>query len=137
MRVAADANVLLAAILGGRARHILASPKLEEALTTESTLAEVREYAVVLARKKRLPADLLLLAVASLPVTVVSPSTYARSMSEARRRIGNRDPDDIPLLALAISYDIPVWSNDKDFEGTGVSWLITEKVLRQLGITQR
>jgi predicted nucleic acid-binding protein len=134
VRLAADANVLLAAVLGGRARLILASPKLEQVFTAEPAIAEVREYAALLARKKRLPADLLLLAVASLPVTIVPPADYASSVAEAKRRIGGRDPDDAPTLALAIEYGIPVWSNDKDFEQCGVPWLTTEALLRRLGM---
>jgi hypothetical protein len=86
VRIAADANVLLSAILGGRARLILESSQIEEILTTESVVAGVREYAVVLAKKRNLPADILLL-MASLPVTVLQPGAYERSLSEARRRI--------------------------------------------------
>lgn len=134
MRLAADANVLLAAVLGGRSRLILASPSVEEVLTAEPIFAEVREYALVLGKKKRLSEDLLLLAVTSLPVTIVEPPQYAGSLAEARRRIGRRDPDDVPLLALALEFDIPVWSNDKDFEDAGVNWFTTEELLRKLGL---
>lgn len=134
MKLAADANVLLAAVLGGRSRLILASPMVEEVLTAEPIFAEVREYAAVLAKKKRLSEDLLLLAVTSLPVTIVEPAEYARSLAEARRRIGRRDPDDVPILALALEFDIAVWSNDKDFEGAGVDWFTTEELLRKLGL---
>jgi predicted nucleic acid-binding protein len=115
VKLAADANVLLAAVLGGRARMILGSPNVEEILTAQSTFAEVEEYAVVLGRKKRLPIDLLLLAVASQPVTIVEPEAYASSISEAKRRIGRRDPDDVDILALAIQFRVPIWCNDKDF----------------------
>jgi predicted nucleic acid-binding protein len=134
VRLAADANVLLAAVLGGRARLILASPKVEQVFTAEPTIAEVREYASLLALKRRLAADLLLLAVASLPVTVVPQKDYASSVAEAKRRIGRRDPDDVPILALAIEFGIPVWSNDKDFAQSGVPWFTTEGLLGQLGI---
>lgn len=137
MRLAADAEVLLAAILGGRSRLILSSPKIEQIFTAEPTIAEVREYAVLLARKKHLPADLLLLAVASLPVTIVTPGDYASSLAEAKRRIGRHDPDDVPLLALAIEFKIPVWSNDKDFEESGISRFTTEDLRRKLGLLHR
>lgn len=132
MRLAADANVLLAAILGGRSRLILASPEIEQIFTAEPTIAEVREYAAVLAGKKRLSADLLLLAVASLPVTIVPAEDYASSMAEAKRRIGRSDPDDVPILALAIQLEIPLWSNDKGFEESGVPRFTTEDLLRRL-----
>ena len=131
MRLAADANVPLSAVLGGRARLILQSPRVEELLTARTTLAEVREYAQVLARNRRLPA-LLLLAVASLPVTVVDQQVYRASIDEAKRRIGRRDPDDVEILALAIHFHIPVWSNDKDFEDAGVPRYATADLLREL-----
>ena len=134
MRLAADANVLLSAVLGGRARLILESPQVDQILTVEQIMAEVEEYAGLLARKKRLAEDLVLLAVGALPVTVVGRTDYAAAIPEATKRIEHRDPDDVELLALALAFNIPVWSNDNDFEGTGVHWLTTEKLLQQLGI---
>jgi predicted nucleic acid-binding protein len=131
VRLAADANVLLSAVLGGRARAVLDHPTVEEVLT-ETTLAELQEYEPVLSKKKRLSADLVLLAVATLPVTVVDSSVYARSVSEARRRIGHRDPDDIDILALALHFGLPIWSNDNDFEAAGVEWYTTADLLAML-----
>jgi predicted nucleic acid-binding protein len=61
------------------------------------------------AGKHRLSADLVLLAVATLPATVVDSSIYARAVSEARRRIGRRDPGDIDILALAHHFGLPIW----------------------------
>ena len=40
MKLAADADVLLSAVLGGRAKRILRRPKVEEAVTAEATFAE-------------------------------------------------------------------------------------------------
>lgn len=134
VRIVADANVLLSAVLGGRARLILQHPAVTEVLTAEQTLAEVEEYAGVLARRKLLDEDLVLLAVAALPVTVVARPAYASAPSKASKRIGGRDPNDVDILALAISFAIPLWSNDKDFKNTGVEWCTTEDLLRQLGI---
>ena len=57
MRLAADANVLLSAVLGGRARAVFEHPTVEEVFTAEPTLAEVQEYAPVLAKKKRVARD--------------------------------------------------------------------------------
>lgn len=134
MRLAADANVLLAAVIGGRARLVLVHPDVQAVLTTERTLAEVEEYALLLARKKRLRTDLVLLAIAALPVTVVERTDYAGSLAEAERRISHRDPDDVDLLALALQFRIPIWSNDRDFEGLHVELFTTEDLLRRLQI---
>lgn len=66
MRLVADANVLLSAVLGGRARLVLENSEVQEVLTAEVTFAEVQEYAIQLAKKKRLSDDLVLLTVATL-----------------------------------------------------------------------
>lgn len=134
MNLAADANVLLSAVIGGRARLVLNHPEVGTIFTAEPTFAEVEEYAILLARQRRLPLDVVLLAIAALPVTVVSPAQYAKSVPEAIRRIGRRDPDDVHLLAVALHFQIPVWSNDRDFEGVAVDLLTTERLLRRLGV---
>lgn len=136
MRLVADANVLLAAVLGGRARLILENPQIQEILTVEQAIAEVQQYAVDLARKKGLAEDLVLLAVGALPVTIIQQAAYKTTIPEASKRIGKRDPDDIELLALAMSLNLAVWSNDKDFKGTGVEWLTTEALLKRLGLIE-
>ena len=136
MKIAADANVLLSAVLGGRDNLILQHPDVEEIFTAEETLDEVQEYAPALARKKRLHEDLVLLALATLPVTVMERKLYAPGIAEASRRIGQRDPDDIPVLALARTLNVPLWSNDKDFKDVGVEWYTTERLLRRLRIIE-
>jgi len=133
VRLVADANVLLSAVLGGRAKVVLEHPSVTEVLTSEATLAEVQEYAAQLAARKRLSPDVVLLAVASLPVRVVERETYEKSIPEAKRRIARRDPDDVDILALALHARIPLWSNDNDFEGVGVEWFTTAKLLAVLG----
>ena len=134
MRLVADANVLLSAVLGGRAKLVLQSSQVEEVLTTGHTFAEVEEYAAVLAERKRLSSDLVLLALAAMPVTVIQESQYASALRRARKLVGRRDPDDVDILALALHLRLPLWSNDRDFQGTGVELLTTEAALRKLGI---
>jgi predicted nucleic acid-binding protein len=134
VKIAVDANALLSAVLGGRANLILQHPEVEEIFTAEETLDEVQEYALGLARKKRLREDVVLLTLATLPVTVMERSIYASGIAEASRRIGQRDPDDIPILALALTLNVPLWSNDKDFKDVGVEWYTTERLLRRLRI---
>jgi predicted nucleic acid-binding protein len=75
----------------------------------------------------------VLLAVASLPVTIVEPVVYKARIPEAKRRISRRDPDDIEIVALALHFGIPVWSNDNDFGDAGVEWYTTAQLLRKLG----
>jgi predicted nucleic acid-binding protein len=134
VKLAADANVLLSAAIGGRARIAISNPIIEELMTTETVFAEVEEYAALLGRKKGLTPETLMLAVASLPVSIVAREVYARSIPQARKRIAWRDPDDEELLALALHYKIPLWSNDNDFEGCGVERYTTAELLKKLGV---
>jgi predicted nucleic acid-binding protein len=134
VRLVADANVLLSAVIGGRASVALRHDKVEQVFTPAAAYDEVLQYLPSLAKKKRLQLDTLLLAFAALPVTVVERSAYEDQFPTAKRRIGKRDPDDIDVLALALELKLPVWSNDNDFEDTGVEWHTTAELLRTLGI---
>jgi predicted nucleic acid-binding protein len=71
------------------------------------------------------------MAVATLPVTVVDAPVYEDRIAEASRRIGRRDPDDVDILAFAIHFRIPVWSND-NFTDVGVEWYTTAVLLAKL-----
>jgi predicted nucleic acid-binding protein len=133
VKLAADANVLLSAVIGGRARLVFSHPEIEEILTTATVFSEVEEYAAILSRKRKLTPEALMLAVASLPVSIVEGEIFAGSVATALRRIGRRDPDDVDLLALALHFKIPLWSNDKDFEGCGVEQIPTAELLQKLG----
>jgi predicted nucleic acid-binding protein len=135
VQLVADANVLLSAVIGGRAAIALTHNSVEEVYTPAVTLAEVEEYAAVLARKRRLPLDVLMFSLAALPVTVVDRSDYVRTLAEATRRVGARDPDDVDVLALALHLRLPVWSNDDDFRQTGVEWFTTATLLKRLGVS--
>jgi predicted nucleic acid-binding protein len=131
VKLAADANVLLSALIGGQAARVFRHPDVEEILTTEFTLAEVQEYAGVLARKRGLDAELVLLAAAALPVTRVTQKVYARSLPKARKQLAHRDPD-VDLLALALHYKVPLWTNDKDFNEAGIIRYTTASLLSRL-----
>lgn len=133
MKLVADANVLLSAVIGGRAKAVLQHPGVSEVLVAETVIAEVQEYAPRLAAKKHLPLDIALMTVATLPVKVVERAVYEESLAEAKRRIGRRDPDDVETLALALHAGIAVWSNDNDLEDAGVESFTTAELLARLG----
>jgi predicted nucleic acid-binding protein len=135
VRLVADANVLLSALVGGRAGIALTHAVVEQVYVAAATLDEVQEYVPVLARKKRLRLDVLLLSLAALPVVVVERAEYLERIPEAVKRLGQRDPDDVDVLALALHLGVPVWSNDDDFRETGVEWLTTATLLKRLAVS--
>lgn len=55
LRLAADANVLLSALIGGRARVVFGASEVQQVLTTQSVIDEVREFLPVLAETLRRP----------------------------------------------------------------------------------
>jgi hypothetical protein len=81
VRLVADANVLLSAVIGGRASLALRHDQVEQVFTPAAAYDEVFEYLPSLAKKKRLELDTLLLACAALPVTVQERSEYEGKLS--------------------------------------------------------
>ena len=134
MQLVADANVLLSAIIGGRAGLILQHADVEAVFTPAVAIDEVHKYLPILARKRDLRIETLLLTLAALPVTVMDATEYQSHIGEAERRIRRRDPKVVDVLALSLHLALPVWSNDNDFEAGGVEWHTTAEVLKALGI---
>ncbi len=132
--VAADANVLLSAIIGKAALRVFTRAQVEVA-TTLSILEEVREYLPRTAKSYDLVPELLEVQQRLLGIKTYPLETYRGYLSAASRRIGRRDPDDVELLALALALKIPVWSNDSDFASAGIAWYTTAELLKVLEIT--
>ncbi len=45
----------------------------------------------------------------------ISEEFYIQYKNEAQRRIKARDPNDWEVVALAMHFDCPIWTEDKDF----------------------
>ena len=91
-RLVVDANPILAALLGGRARRVFFETPIREFAVPEVVLSEVREHIPRLATKLgRMPA-LLEYALDLLPLRPYPARSYRATMLEATRRIGSRDP---------------------------------------------
>ena len=103
MQLVADASVLLSAVIGGRTALALRHDDVEQVFTPVAAYDEVLKCLPSLGRKKPLELDTLLSAFAALPVIVVERSRYEAKLPTARRRIGKRDPDDVDVLALALT----------------------------------
>ena len=59
---------------------------------------------------------------------VAADANVILSVPQATRLIGEPDPDEAGLLALALALLVPIWTNDRDFETTGVECYTTAKV---------
>lgn len=134
--LALDTNILVRAVLGQRVRSLfMAYADRVSLVAPEFAFVEVRaRLPGILARRRlppsRIPAlfDTELLDGLQIFVTPVASDMYARLEREARRRLAGRDEADWPFLALALMLDSPLWTEDRDFFGTGIATWTTDRV---------
>ena len=127
-----DANPILSAAMGGKAGRVFLAGRFDF-VTVGPVVAEVEEYLPVLAEKKGLSLAAMRAVLAMLRLAVVPAEEYSFHIEKARELIGGRDPDDVPLLALALALGCPIWTNDRDFEGLpGVRVRTTAELLAEM-----
>ena len=102
--------------MGGKARAILLSGKFRF-ITSEYTIWEVKKYIPLVSERTDVAEEELLFAFEHFPITVFQAKEYDDTRLAAEMLIGKRDPKDVDILALALKFDAPVWSEDKDFSG--------------------
>jgi predicted nucleic acid-binding protein len=98
---------------------------------------EVLEHLPGIARKRRLDLGVLLPVLASLPVEWLEVDDYVTNEAEARRRMHGRDEDDWPVVAAALKLmqgetSVAIWTQDRDFEVSGIPTLTTGELMTQL-----
>ena len=127
-KLAVDANILISAVISGRARQIMLRLRKKTAfVTTAKKMDEVRKGLAHIAKKRDLDLELLLAALDALPIEIIRKAAYASKLDAAYKVIGKRDPSDVDLLALAMARNIPLWSEDRDFEDCPIELYTTRK----------
>ncbi|MFZ4558228.1 MAG: PIN domain-containing protein [Pseudanabaena sp.] len=63
----------------------------------------------------------------------ISEEFYIQYKNEALRRIKKRDPNDWEVVALAMHFNCPIWTEDKDFFGIGIATWNSQNVEIYLG----
>jgi predicted nucleic acid-binding protein len=131
---AVDANIMVAAMMGGGTRDLVVRIRSAgvDLSTPEEVYFEVQDKLVDLAAFSRTRIDLFRLALSSMPLGRVSKETCQKHMKQAEMLIGRRDPDDAPIIALALATNIPIWSNDKDLKSVKQVRTFTTAELRPL-----
>jgi predicted nucleic acid-binding protein len=126
-----DANILIRAVMGRRARQLIKRYSAEvELVAPDTAFLEAEEHLPQLCANLGLPLDPAM-AVYSKVCEVVQElpaPAYSERETEARARIERRDPNDWQVLASALTLDCPIWTEDKDFFGAGVPTWTTDRV---------
>ena len=130
-KLAADANVILSAIAGKAALRVFLMEGIE-IVTTEFNVSEVREYISVIAEKYGFGEEILESQLKLLPLLIYQQKFYADFLDKASKRLAESDEDDKELLALSLKLKVPVWSNDRHFQHSGVEVYTTAKLLKIL-----
>jgi predicted nucleic acid-binding protein len=126
-----DANILIRAVLGRRARTIITTyTNTIELFAPDVAFAEAREHLPRVLSKRGTLAEPALALLESLGnvIQTVDYEAYAASEEDARKRLIGRDPDDWPVLATALVLNCPIWTEDTDFFGAGVATWTTDRV---------
>jgi predicted nucleic acid-binding protein len=126
-----DANILLRAVFGTRVRHILEHFEDDANFySPDVCFEEAGEYIPVLAKRRGIDATpaLAVLNEVGRIVVPVDKSLYESFEKPARERIEGRDPADWPVVAVALMLGAPVWTEDRDFFGSGVATWTTDRV---------
>ena len=129
-----DANILIRYVIGAKVPALLAAhAAMIDYLAPDTAFEEARKHLPVILRARgddgtSVAAALAALDVAADIVTPVPASSYEPMRAAAMARIGPRDPDDWPVLACALLLSCPIWTEDRDFFGTGVATWTTALV---------
>jgi predicted nucleic acid-binding protein len=85
---------------------------------------------VSLSAKRKLDARTLLTTFEQLCLMVqaIDAGQYEVHSVAARERVAARDISDWPILATAILLNCPIWTEDRDFFGSGVATWTTANV---------
>ena len=126
-----DANILIRAVLGQRVRELVMDHAAHVSFfAPDDAFGEARQYLPGLLAKRGVSGAAALATLDALGAVVqpIDAELYQPLRQSALARIGERDPDDWPVLACALLLDCPVWTEDADFFGTGVATWTTSRV---------
>lgn len=126
-----DANILLRAVFGQRVQHILEAYEDEARFYAPDTcFADAERYIPDISKRRTLNVDLALSVLEQVGGIVerVDRSLYEEYETTARGRVGARDPEDWPVVAVALLLELPIWTEDQDFFGSGVATWTTDRV---------
>lgn len=126
-----DANILIRAVLGKKVRDtIQAFAPTTQFFTPDLCYDDAVKYLPILFAKRNLPSEdaLDVLATLTCLIQIVDNSLYSLYEAEAKQRIAVRDINDWSIVAVSLMLDCPIWTEDKDFFGTGVATWTSDRI---------
>ena len=113
MQLVLDANILFAALIKDSTTHEIIISELAEFFTPEFILEEFYTHKKeILDKTKRTPEEFERVFEDLKERIIVIPKEEYQTFLESAANI-SPDPKDVPYLALALKFKIPIWSNDR------------------------
>jgi predicted nucleic acid-binding protein len=130
-RVVLDANILLRAVFGLRVRSLFET--YEDTISfyaPDICFADARRYIPSISEKRSIDPGpgIVVLNHLSRLIEVVDRSLYEEYETSARERMISRDEEDWPIVATALLLKCPVWTEDRDFFGSGIPTWTSETI---------
>jgi predicted nucleic acid-binding protein len=129
--VVLDANILIRAVLGKRVREVIETYSSRvRFVAPDSAFAEAREHLPRILSKRKIDSAAALAVLDLLETLIgrVEVEIYGRFEASARRRLLTRDQDDWPVVAAAMAFESPIWTEDSDFFGSGMATWTTDRI---------
>ena len=115
IKIVVDANIIISALIGGRARIILFDKKFEF-LTTFHTIKEVEKYIPTISQYSNTSQKEIKDALALLPLKIYRRTYYKNFIKESEKLMKKIDPDDVDILALCLKENTYILTEDKHFD---------------------
>lgn len=126
-----DANIVIRAVLGKRVRNLVIQHHSKvDFFVPDVCIMDAHKYIPQIFEKRKMPAGpaLELLKELEFIFNIVDVDMYDQYSNEAKERMKDRDLDDWPIVATALVLDCPIWTEDKDFFGSGMSTWTTDRI---------
>jgi len=131
-RIVLDANILLRGVFGTRVLELLALYQETVAFyTPDLCIEEAIRSIPAIATRRRLDPEKTAANLTQILLTcidIVDHSSYDEFEIRARARISQRDASDWPVVATALLLDAPIWTEDRDFFGSGIATWTSDKI---------
>ena len=88
-------------------------------------------FITILAARRGLRVERMERALHGVPIQIIPAEQFAARREEAEQRMAQRDPEDVDLLALAMHLGLIIWTNDRDFEVSGLPVVSKAQLLAQ------
>lgn len=126
-----DANIIIRAVLGEKVRqHLLTYSETVDFFTPDICIQDAQKYLPIIFEKRGIASSIALDVFSHIKkiLQIIDKNIYDERASDAQQRMRGRDLDDWPVVATALLFNCPIWTEDKDFFGVGIPVWTTDRI---------